>query len=160
MDMEISEEDDLDMIVQDMKRYDRSPETKHDVDFSELDEEDDENYKLRRRGARVIDPRKNQFAHGTFNESKIDKVLEKYFVLTESEKSAEREEKRVKQEERYRINQKDVITLSESTEQLKSALWYIKHNPESKLMGLTNKGNMIFKEGLNDTKITKSGEII
>jgi hypothetical protein len=27
-------------------------------------------------------------------------------------------------------------------------------------MGLTNKGNMIFKEGLNDTKITKSGEII
>ena len=160
MDMEISEEDDLDMIVQDMKRYDRSPETKHDVDFSELDEEDDENYKLRRRGARVIDPRKNQFAHGTFNESKIDKVLEKYFVLTESEKSAEREEKRVKQEERYRINQKDVITLSESTEQLKSALWYIKHNPESRLMGLSNKGNMIFKEGLNDTKITKSGEII
>ena len=132
----------------------------YDVDFSELDEEDDENYKLRRRGARVIDPRKNQFAHGTFNESKIDKVLEKYFVLTESEKSAEREEKRVKQEERYRINQKDVITLSESTEQLKSALWYIKHNPESRLMGLSNKGNMIFKEGLNDTKITKSGEII
>jgi hypothetical protein len=27
-------------------------------------------------------------------------------------------------------------------------------------MGVTNKGNMIFKEGLNDIKITKTGEIL
>ena len=60
----------------------------------------------------------------------------------------------------HRINQKNVITLSESTEQLKSALWYIKHNSDSKLMGLSNKGNMVFKEGLNEIKITKTGEIL
>jgi hypothetical protein len=53
-----------------------------------------------------------------------------------------------------------VISLSESTEQLKSALWYIKHNSESRLMGVSNKGNMVFKEGLNDIKITKTGEIL
>ena len=184
---ELSEEDDeIDQILQKMKRYDRSSDAHakkqadkdiknyfrqddndqrrtmidYDTDFSELDEMDDENYKMRRRGARFIDPRKNHFAHGTFNESKIDKVLEKYFVLTESEKEKEREEIRVNFEEKYRINQKNVITLAESTEQLKSALWYIKHNSDSKLMGISNKGNMVFKEGLNDIKITKTGEII
>ena len=115
---------------------------------------------MRRRGARQIDPRKGRFAHGTFNESKIDKVLEKYFVLTESEQEKEREQRRNKYEEKYRVNQKNVITLAESTEQLKTALWYIKHNSDSKLMGISNKGNMVFKEGLNDIKITKTGEIL
>jgi hypothetical protein len=27
-------------------------------------------------------------------------------------------------------------------------------------MGLSTRGNLIFKEGINETKITKSGEII
>jgi hypothetical protein len=181
------EDEDLDVIVQKMKKYDRSPETyakkqadidirdflnsgegdsmrkspiDYDVDFEEIGEGDDENYKLRRRGSRMINPRNNHFAHGTFNESKVDSVLSKYFVLTEAEVEKNRVEKREKQEEIYRVNKKNIITLAESTEQLKSALWYIKHNPESKIMGLSNKGNMIFKEGLNETKITKKGDIL
>jgi hypothetical protein len=132
----------------------------YDIDFEEIGEGDDENYKLRRRGSRMINPRTNHFAHGTFNESKVDSVLSKYFVLTEAEVEKNRVEKREKQEEIYRINKKNIIALAESTEQLKSALWYIKHNPESELMGLSNRGNMIFKEGLNDTKITKKGDIL
>jgi hypothetical protein len=132
----------------------------YDVDFEEIGEGDDENYKLRRRGSRMINPRTNHFAHGTFNESKVESVLSKYFVLTESEVEKNRTVKREKQEEIYRVNKKNIITLAESTEQLKSALWYIKHNPESKIMGLSNKGNMIFKEGLNETRITKKGDIL
>jgi hypothetical protein len=181
------EDEDLDVIVQKMKKYDRSPETyarkqadidirdflnsgdgdsmkkspiDYDVDFEEIGEGDDENYKLRRRGSRMINPRNNHFAHGTFNESKVDSVLSKYFVLTEAEVEKNRTEKREKQEEIYRVNKKNIITLAESTEQLKSALWYIKHNPESKIMGLSNKGNIVFKEGLNETKITKKGDIL
>jgi hypothetical protein len=181
------EDEDLDTFVQKMKKYDRSPETyakkqadidirdflnsgdgdsmkkspiDYDVDFEEIGEGDDENYKLRRRGSRMINPRTNHFAHGTFNESKVESVLSKYFVLTESEVEKNRTVKREKQEEIYRVNKKNIITLAESTEQLKSALWYIKHNPESKIMGLSNKGNMIFKEGLNETRITKKGDIL
>jgi hypothetical protein len=181
------EDEDLDVIVQKMKKYDRSPETyarkqadidirdflnsgdgdsvkktpiDYDVDFEEIGEGDDENYKLRRRGSRMINPRNNHFAHGTFNESKVDSVLSKYFVLTEAEVEKNRVEKREKQEEIYRVNKKNIIALAESTEQLKSALWYIKHNPESKVMGLSNKGNIVFKEGLNETKITKKGDIL
>jgi hypothetical protein len=184
---EDEEDEDLDTFVQKMKKYDRSPETyakkqadidirdflnsgdgdsmkkspiDYDVDFEEIGEGDDENYKLRRRGSRMINPRTNHFAHGTFNESKVESVLSKYFVLTESEVEKNRTVKREKQEEIYRVNKKNIITLAESTEQLKSALWYIKHNPESKIMGLSNKGNMIFKEGLNETRITKKGDIL
>ena len=146
-----TEDDDIEQILQKLRPNN---------DMSELDEIDDENYRLRKRGSRFINPNKKSFTHGTFSESKIDKVLEKYFVLTESEQEKGREQRRVKYEELYRTNQKNVITLSESTEQLKSALWYIKHNSESKLMGVTNKGNMVFKEGLNDIKITKTGEIL
>lgn len=158
-DMGTDEEgDEIDQILQKMNVGNSMSDV--DMETSELDEIADQNYKLRRRGTRYIDPRKNHFAHGTFNESKIDKVLEKYFVLTESEIQKERETRRSTQEEKYRFNQKNVITLAESTEQLKSALWYIKHNSESKLMGISNKGNMVFKEGLNDIKITKTGEIL
>ena len=109
-----------------MKKYDRSPETyarkqadidirdflnsgdgdsmkkspiDYDVDFEEIGEGDDENYKLRRRGSRMINPRTNHFAHGTFNESKVDSVLSKYFILTEAEVEKNRNEKREKQPE-------------------------------------------------------------
>ena len=153
-----SEDDDIEQILQKLRPYNDTSD--NDMFMSELDEIDDENYRLRKRGSRFIKPNNKTFTHGTFNESKIDKVLEKYFVLTESEQQKEREERREKHEELYRINQKNVISLSESTEQLKSALWYIKHNSESRLMGVSNKGNMIFKEGLNDIKITKTGEIL
>ena len=88
--------------------------------------------------------------------------MERYFhaEILEQKRQKERQQRRDKYEELYRVNQRNVISLSESTEQLKSGLWYIKHNSESKLMGVTNKGNMIFKEGLNDIKITKTGEIL
>ena len=152
------DDDDIEKILQKLRPYNDTSD--NDMGMSELEEIDDENYKLRKRGARFINPNKKSFTHGTFNESKIDKVLEKYFVLTESEQEKERQQRRDKYEELYRVNQRNVISLSESTEQLKSGLWYIKHNSESKLMGVTNKGNMIFKEGLNDIKITKTGEIL
>jgi hypothetical protein len=152
------EDGDIEQILQKLRPYNDISDS--DMTIPELGESDDENYKLRKRGARFVKPNNKTFTHGTFNESKIDKVLEKYFVLTESEQQKERDNRREKHEELYRINQKNVISLSESTEQLKSALWYIKHNSESRLMGVSNKGNMIFKEGLNDIKITKTGEIL
>jgi hypothetical protein len=153
-----SEDDDIEQILQKLRPYNDTSD--NDMSIPELDESDDENYRLRKRGARFIKPNDKTLRHGTFNESKINKVLEKYFVLTESEQQKEREQRREKYEELYRVNQKNVISLSESTEQLKSALWYIKHNSESRLMGVSNKGNMVFKEGLNDIKITKTGEIL
>jgi hypothetical protein len=50
--------------------------------------------------------------------------------------------------------------LAESADQLDIALEYISKNPRVKLMGRSNKGNLIFKEGINEVKITKQGDII
>jgi hypothetical protein len=41
-----------------------------------------------------------------------------------------------------------------------SALEYIKENPRVKLIGLSTKGNLIFKEGINEVKVTKFGKLI
>jgi hypothetical protein len=37
---------------------------------------------------------------------------------------------------------------------------YLKNNPNSKFMGKTTKGNLLFKNGLVENKITKSGIIL
>ena len=60
----------------------------------------------------------------------------------------------------YKQNKENVIRLSESSEQLDIALDYIRENPRVKLMGRSNKGNLIFKEGINEVRVTKRGDII
>jgi hypothetical protein len=60
----------------------------------------------------------------------------------------------------YKQNKDNVIKLSESSEQLDTALDYIRENPRVKLMGRSNKGNLIFKEGINEVKVTRRGDII
>jgi DNA-binding transcriptional LysR family regulator len=57
------------------------------------------------------------------------------------------------------ISPEKTVELLES-DQLDIALEYITKNPRVKLMGRSNKGNLIFKEGINEVKITKKGDII
>jgi len=121
----------------------------------------DDYHKDRRKGRKHFHyPEVDTFAHGTFNESSVDKVLSKYFTLNESEEK----ELRLKQDRKtnlvYKQNKENVIKLSESADQLDVALEYITKNPRVKLMGRSNKGNLIFKEGINEVKITRRGQII
>jgi hypothetical protein len=80
--------------------------------------------------------------HGTFGESKIDKLLSKYYVVNENE---------IKN--KYK-------KLSETDFQFDTTIQYLKENPNSTFMGKSSKGNLIFKNGLKENKITKSGVII
>jgi hypothetical protein len=121
----------------------------------------DDYHKDRRKGRKHFQyPQVDTFSHGTFNESSVDKVLSKYFTLNENDKK----ELKLKQERKtslvYKQNKENVIKLSESSDQLDIALEYISKNPRVKLMGISNKGNLIFKEGINEVKITKRGDII
>jgi hypothetical protein len=121
----------------------------------EYGEIDDEYHRERRRGRKHY-PDVDRFTHGTFSESTVDKVLSKYFVISEEEKDKSERKTNLQ----YKKNKENIIKLSESTEQLDVALDYIRENPRVKLMGITNKGSLMFKEGINDVKITKRGEII
>jgi len=75
-----------------------------------------------------------------------------------------KKELKLKQERKtglvYKQNKENVVKLSESSDQLDIALEYISQNPRVKLMGRSNKGNLIFKEGINEVKITRKGDII
>jgi len=121
----------------------------------EYGEIDDEYHRERRKGRKHY-PNVDKFEHGTFSESTVDKVLSKYFVLSEEEKKKNENKTNLQ----YKKNKENIIKLSESSEQLDVALRYISENPRVKLMGVTNKGNLLFKEGINDVKINKRGEII
>jgi hypothetical protein len=121
----------------------------------------DDYHKDRRKGRKHFHyPDVDTFSHGTFNESSVDKVLSKYFTLNEEDERSLKLKQERKTSLVYKQNKENVIKLSESADQLDVALEYISKNPRVKLMGRSNKGNLIFKEGINEVKITRRGDII
>ena len=123
------------------------------------EEEDDEYHRERRKGRKHY-PNVDRFEHGTFSESAVDRVLSRYFVSNETEDLENQKRKDRRSSDLFKQNKENVVRLSESTEQLDVALDFIRENPRTKLIGLSTKGNLVFKEGLTETKITKSGRIL
>ena len=82
------------------------------------------------------------FNRGTFNESKIDKILMSYFQVNDNE-----------------VNQK-YSHLVESKFQMNTLKNFLNESPNSAYMGKTTKGNLIFKDGNKEIRITKSGTIL
>ena len=126
----------------------------------QLEDYDPEDYHLKRRNRRIYNPTPERFTHGTFAESSADKVLSKYFIISEDEKNQYELDRERKSNKLYQNNKQNIIRLSESADQLDSALEYIRENPRVKLMGLSTKGNLIFKEGINEVRVTKLGKLI
>jgi len=86
---------------------------------------------------------------GIFSESKVDKVLEKYFVVSESEKK-----------EPKKVSKKSFEKLSESVEQKLAAEFIVSENSEIKFLGKTNKGNLVFEHNGEQIKISTKGEVL
>ncbi len=128
------------MIPYDTKFGDFDFEDKDDSYYDEDHDEDDMALRRKLRGRPS-----NSFyhlEHGTYGESKIDKLISGYFMVSENE-----------------IKSK-YGKLVESEFQLKSIIKLHKNNPNVTFMGKTNKGNLIFKYGLKESKVTKSGTIL
>ena len=121
---------------------------------------DDDEYGRERRKGRKHYPNVDRFEHGTFAESKVDKLLSKYFVFTEGDfkKTKIKEERR--SNSFYKIDKQNIVRLSESEEQMDMALDFLRENPSVKFMGLSTKGNLVFKQGINEVKITRSGRVL
>ena len=98
-----------------------------------------------------------------FSESKVDKVLSKYFVITESEKKIE-EDRKVNNyisEIRNKVTIKSQIKeLSETIEQELTSDFLVKEHKDIKFLGKTNKGNLVFENKGQQLKITRKGEIL
>lgn len=98
-----------------------------------------------------------------FNESKVDKVLSKYFVISEEEKK-ETETKNVMKFINEKVNNVKVKTeikeMSETLEQQLTSEFIMKENKHSKFLGKTNKNNLVFEVGDNQVKVSPNGELL
>ena len=97
-----------------------------------------------------------------FKESKIDKVLQKYFVVNENEnKFIENKKKLVKESVDNKINSSfKQIELSLSESQEKVAKKLIKNSPSVTFVGRTNKGNLVFENNTKQLKVSPNGTIL
>jgi hypothetical protein len=98
-----------------------------------------------------------------FGESKVDKVISKYFEVSKKE-IRESKEKQVEKTLRKKTQVKQimdsVVKMTETIEQELSAEKFLKENINSNFVGKTNKKNLVFETKKGQIKITPTGEII
>jgi hypothetical protein len=98
-----------------------------------------------------------------FAESKVDKVLKSYFTVTESEKKFKKNvevEKHIDKKNHVKKTISSIKKLSETVEQELASEFIIKENSDYKLLGKTNKNNLIFENEGIQIKVTPKGEIL
>jgi hypothetical protein len=98
-----------------------------------------------------------------FGESTVDKVISKYFEISKKE-ILESKEKH-SQKKRSVISQskkqmEEVIRLSETVEQELSAKKFLQENNSAKIVGVTNKKNLVFENKGKQIKISPEGLLV
>ena len=113
-----------------------------------------------------IKPRKSgsdEIFDSIFGESKVDKVISKYFEVTKKE-IRESKEKKVQKtlDKKNKVKQmmESVVKMTTSVEQELSAEKFLKENTDSNFVGITNKKNLVFDTKQGQVKIAPNGEII
>ena len=105
----------------------------------------------------------NAIMDGMFTESKVDKILSKYFVETSEEKKMN-ESKKVQTYIKKKINKVNVMeeikNLSETIEQELTSEFILRENESAKFIGKTNLKNLIFENEGKQIKVSPKGEIL
>ena len=118
---------------------------------SEMYEEDEEDYG---NGA-ILD--------NIFGESKVDKVISKYFEVSKKEILESREKtakKKIKQISESRKQMGAVIKLTETIEQELASKKFLEKNTSAKIVGITNKKNLVFENKGKQVRISPEGQIL
>ena len=102
-----------------------------------------------------------EYGHGSildsiFKESKVDKVISKYFEpsLSEINESVKRKKSKIN------VVMESVIKMTETIEQELAAKQFLKENTGFKFVGITNKKNLVFENKEEQVRITPEGFII
>lgn len=88
-----------------------------------------------------------------FGESKVDKVISKYFEFTKKEILENKKPQNSRQ-------MSEVIKLSETVEQELAAQKFLQKNSSAKIIGLTNKKNLVFENKGKQVKISPEGLLV
>jgi hypothetical protein len=98
-----------------------------------------------------------------FGESKVDKVISKYFEVSKKE-IREGKEKQIQEVSKKKavVNQimESVVKMTETIEQELAAKRFLEKNINSKFVGVTNKKNLVFETKSGQVRITTNGEIL
>lgn len=98
-----------------------------------------------------------------FGESKVDKVISKYFELTKKE-ITERQEKNQKrlQERKNEVGEimETISEMSETDEQKEASQKFLEENMNSQFVGKTNKNNLVFESKGKQIKISPEGLLV
>ena len=116
---------------------------------SEMDEEDD-------------------FGNGAildhiFGESKVDRVISKYFEISKKEIMESREKvanKKLAKISEVRKQMKEIVKLTETIEQELASQNFLTKNSSAKIVGKTNKKNLVFENRGKQVRITPEGQIL
>lgn len=98
-----------------------------------------------------------------FGESKVDKVISKYFEVTKKEilenreKNAQRQIQKISEVKRQ---MKEVVKLTETIEQELASKKFLEENKGAKIVGLTNKKNLVFENKGKQVKISPEGLLV
>jgi hypothetical protein len=95
-----------------------------------------------------------------FGESKVDKVISKYFELTKKEILENKQTQTKKNVSQVSGQMKEVIKLSETIEQELAAQKFLQKNSSAKIVGLTNKKNLVFENKGKQVKISPEGLLV
>jgi len=93
-----------------------------------------------------------------FGESKIEKVISKYFEITKKEILESKGKNSSFSDVKKQM--KEVIRLSESIEQELSAKKFLEENSSAKIVGVTNKKNLVFENKGKQVKISPEGLLV
>jgi hypothetical protein len=155
--------------IEEYDEYDKDSETElnldgaDDLSTDDLSDEsgDDTSMGLEDEGMSLDEPMNPTSKLNT--ESKIEKVLSRYFDIKPEEKPIIEERKTrdfLKQKLDVIRYKGDIDMMSETTKQKISANIVLKENKNAKLIGKTNKDNLIFSVGSRQIKVTPGGRIL
>ena len=98
-----------------------------------------------------------------FGESKVDKVISKYFEVTKKEILENREknaQKQIQKISEVKRQMKEVVKLTETIEQELASKKFLEENRNAKVVGLTNKKNLVFENKGKQVKISPEGLLV
>lgn len=137
-----------------------------DVDDVNPDDvfDDEESYKFTKFKKRGNDDLGNgAIFDSIFSESKVDKVLSKYFEVSKNELLETKQKNNQKSKltvVEVREKMKSVVKLTETIEQELASQKFLEENVGAKVIGKTNKNNLVFENKGKQIRITTEGLLI
>jgi hypothetical protein len=94
-----------------------------------------------------------------FGESVIDKVISKYFEISKKE-ILESKKNKMNESLSVKRQMEEVVKLSETIEQELTSKKFLQENASAKIVGITNKKNLVFEHNGKQVKISPEGLLV